>query len=53
VQTQLLLAAKLNYLRSQDADALQHAAGDVKRLTNALIRSLERKRPMPATRSST
>ncbi len=52
-QTQLSLSAKLGYLRSDTAAAIQQAVGDAERLTNSLIRSLERKRLKPAARSST
>jgi four helix bundle protein len=45
LQTQVLLAAKLGYLSQEGSTCLLQAVGDTERLTNALVRSLEHKRP--------
>ncbi len=43
LQTQVLLATKLDYLPEKEAGPLLPSVGDTERLTKALIRALERK----------
>jgi four helix bundle protein len=47
LQTQIMLAAELGYLQMDESDSLLQSAGDVERLTKALIRALEKKRSRP------
>ena len=47
LQTQIMLATELGYLKSDANAGLLQSAGDVERLTKAFIRSLEKKR-LPA-----
>jgi len=46
LQTQVLIAAKLDYLPPECVDRLLGMVGDVERLTKALIKALEKKRPV-------
>jgi four helix bundle protein len=43
LQTQVLLATKLDYLPEKEAGSLLQSVGDTERLTKALIKALERK----------
>ncbi len=43
LETQMLLAVDLGFLRSEQADSLRGVIGDVERLLKALIESLKRK----------
>ena len=43
LQTQVLLAIKLDYLPEKEAGSLLQSMGDTERLTKALIRALEKK----------
>ena len=43
LQTQVLLAARLDYLPKKEANSLLQSVGDAEHLTKALIRALERK----------
>ena len=47
LQTQIMLAPELGYLQMDESDSLLQSAGDVDRLTKALIRALEKKRSRP------
>ncbi|MBM3330979.1 four helix bundle protein [candidate division WOR-3 bacterium] len=44
LQTQIMLATELGYIKSNTSVSLLQSAGDVERLTKAFIRALERKR---------
>ncbi|MBN2465923.1 four helix bundle protein [candidate division WOR-3 bacterium] len=47
LQTQIMLATELGYLKRDTSASLFQSAGDVERLTKALIRALEKKRSQP------
>jgi four helix bundle protein len=44
LQTQILLAGELGYLKPEEGNGLLQSAGDAERLTKAFIRALEKKR---------
>jgi four helix bundle protein len=44
LQTQIMLATELGYIKREASDSLLQSSGDVERLTKAFIRSLEKKR---------
>jgi four helix bundle protein len=45
VETQILVAAELGYLKANETDALLVDAGEIGRLLNGLLRSLPMRRP--------
>lgn len=48
LETQIRIAAELDYIPDDDTQRLLQSTGDVERLTKAFIRSLEKRRATPA-----
>jgi four helix bundle protein len=52
LETQVRIAAELDYIPDDETQRLLQSTGDVERLTKAFIRSLEKRRATPARQST-